>query len=180
VSDPIGAGVVASLARPGGNITGFLLYEASIAGKWLGMLKEIAPHLTRAALLGNPKGFPYSYFLRIAKAIAPSLGIEIVPAPIANAEDIDRSKLNMASPGNGTLNHVSGELFKMMAGVDMVHVPYRSGGPALTDLIAGQVQVMFPATVSSIEYIRDGRLRALAVTTATRSELLHGSVRAGL
>jgi tripartite-type tricarboxylate transporter receptor subunit TctC len=59
-----------------------------------------------------------------------------------------------------------------MTGVDMVHVPYRSGGPALIDLIAGQVQVMFPATVSSIEYIRDGRLRALAITTAMRSELL--------
>jgi putative tryptophan/tyrosine transport system substrate-binding protein len=71
VSDPTGAGVVASLARPGGNTTGFLFYEASIAGKWLGMLKEIAPHLTRAALLGNPKGFPYDYFLRITKAIAP-------------------------------------------------------------------------------------------------------------
>jgi tripartite-type tricarboxylate transporter receptor subunit TctC len=67
---------------------------------------------------------------------------------------------------------VFGELFKMMAGVDMVHVPYRGGGPALTDLIAGQVQVMFPATVVSIEYIRAGRLRALAVTTATRSEVL--------
>jgi tripartite-type tricarboxylate transporter receptor subunit TctC len=60
----------------------------------------------------------------------------------------------------------------MMTGVDMVHVPYRSGGPALTDLLGGQVQVMFPATVSSIEYIRDGRLRALAVTTATRSDAL--------
>ena len=102
VSDPIGAGVVASLARPGGNITGFLLYEASIAGKWLGMLKE-TPHLTRAALLGNPKGFPYSYFLRIAKAIAPSLGIEIVPAPIANAEDIDRSIESFARVPNGGL-----------------------------------------------------------------------------
>jgi tripartite-type tricarboxylate transporter receptor subunit TctC len=78
----------------------------------------------------------------------------------------------MASPGNGSPNHVSGELFKMMTGVDMVHVPYRSGGPALTDLLGGQVQVMFPATVSSIEHIRAGRLRALAVTTATRSELL--------
>jgi tripartite-type tricarboxylate transporter receptor subunit TctC len=65
-----------------------------------------------------------------------------------------------------------GELFKMMAGVDMVHVPYRGGGPALTDLIAGQVQVMFPSTVASIEYIRAGRLRALAVTTAMRSEAL--------
>jgi tripartite-type tricarboxylate transporter receptor subunit TctC len=78
----------------------------------------------------------------------------------------------MASPGNGSPNHVSGELFKMMTGVNMVHVPYRSGGPALTDLLGGQVQVMFPATVSSIEYIRDGRLRALAVTTAARSDAL--------
>jgi tripartite-type tricarboxylate transporter receptor subunit TctC len=101
----------------------------------------------------------------------PSVPAKTVPEFIAYAKANPR-KLNMASPGNGTLNHVSGELFKMMAGVDMVHVPYRSGGPALTDLIAGQVQVMFPATVSSIEYIRDGRLRALAVTTATRSELL--------
>ena len=67
---------------------------------------------------------------------------------------------------------MTGELFKMMAGVDMVHVPYRGGGPALTDLLGGQVQVMFPTTVSSIEYIRAGRLRALAVTTATRSDAL--------
>jgi putative tryptophan/tyrosine transport system substrate-binding protein len=103
VSDPIGAGVVASLARPGGNITGFLLYEDSIAGKWLGMLKEIAPHLTRAALLGNPKGFPFGYFLRIANAIAPSLGIEIVPAPIANVEDLNRSIDAFARAPNGGL-----------------------------------------------------------------------------
>jgi tripartite-type tricarboxylate transporter receptor subunit TctC len=65
-------------------------------------------------------------------------------------------------------------LFKMMAGVNMVHVPYRGGGPALTDLLGGEVQVMFPGTVASIEYIRAGRLRALAVTTATRSETLPG------
>jgi ABC-type uncharacterized transport system substrate-binding protein len=103
VSDPISAGVVASLARPGGNITGLLLYEDSIAGKWLGMLKEVAPHLTRAALLGNPKGFPFGYFLRIAKAIAPSLGIEIVPAPIANVEDLDRSIESFARVPNGGL-----------------------------------------------------------------------------
>jgi tripartite-type tricarboxylate transporter receptor subunit TctC len=81
-------------------------------------------------------------------------------------------KLNMASPGIGSSNHVSGELFKMMAGVDMIHVPYRGAGPALTDLLAGQVQVMFGGTASSIEYIRAGRLRALAVTTATRSDAL--------
>ena len=83
-----------------------------------------------------------------------------------------RVKSTWRRPATGAANHVSGELFKMMTGVDMVHVPYRSGGPALTDLLGGQVQVMFPATVSSIEYIRAGRLRALAVTAATRSEVL--------
>src|SRR6516165_9461677 len=83
-------------------------------------------------------------------------------------------KINYASAGTGTATHLTGELFKMMAGVDMVHVPYRGGGPAFNDLLAGQVQVMFPTTVSSIGYIRAGRLRALAVTTATRSEVLPG------
>jgi tripartite-type tricarboxylate transporter receptor subunit TctC len=78
----------------------------------------------------------------------------------------------MASAGKGAPSHLAGELFKMMAGVNMVHVPYRGGGSALTDLLGGQVQVMFPSTVSSIEYIRAGRLRALAVTTATRLEVL--------
>jgi tripartite-type tricarboxylate transporter receptor subunit TctC len=107
----------------------------------------------------------------LVMVVHPSIPAETVPEFIAYAKANPR-KLNMASPGNGSPNHVSGELFKMMAGVDMVHVPYRSGGPALTDLLAGQVQVMFPATVSSIEYIRAGRLRALAVTTATRSDTL--------
>ena len=74
----------------------------------------------------------------------------------------------MASAGNGTASHMAGELFKMMAGVAMVHVPYRGGGPALTDLIGGQVQAMFPGTIASVEYIKTGKLRALAVTTATR------------
>ena len=75
-------------------------------------------------------------------------------------------------PASGRGPHVAGELFKMMAGVDMVHVPYRGGGPALADLLGRQVQVMFLTTVSSIEYVRAGSLRALAVTTATRSEAL--------
>ena len=70
------------------------------------------------------------------------------------------------------MNHVAGELFKMMTGIDMVHVPYRGGGPALTDLLGGQVQVMFGTVPASIEYIRAGRLRALAVTTATRADAL--------
>jgi tripartite-type tricarboxylate transporter receptor subunit TctC len=81
-------------------------------------------------------------------------------------------KLNMASPGNGTGPHMAGELFKIMAGVDMVHVPYRGSPPALTDLLAGQVQMMFSPMSSSIEYVKAGKLRALAVTTATRSEVL--------
>jgi tripartite-type tricarboxylate transporter receptor subunit TctC len=81
-------------------------------------------------------------------------------------------KINMASSGNGAVDHMSGELFKMMAGVDMVHVPYRGGAPALTDLMAGQVQVMFSTMPASIQYVRAGNLRALAVTTATRSEAL--------
>ena len=81
-------------------------------------------------------------------------------------------KINMASGGNATTAHLAGELFKMMTGVNMVHVPYRGGGPAMTDLIAGHVQVTFEPVPSSIEYIRAGKLRALAVTTTTRSEAL--------
>ena len=81
-------------------------------------------------------------------------------------------KINFASGGNGTPSHMSGELLKMMAGVDLVHVPYRGLGPALTDLLGGQVQLMFGGTTASIPYIRSGKLRALAVTTTMRSELL--------
>jgi tripartite-type tricarboxylate transporter receptor subunit TctC len=103
--------------------------------------------------------------------VNPSVPAKTVPEFIAYAK-ANPGKINMASAGNGTSQHVSAELFKMMTGVDMFHVPYRSGGPALTDLLGGQVQVMFPATISSIEYIRAGRLRALAVTTTTRSEAL--------
>jgi tripartite-type tricarboxylate transporter receptor subunit TctC len=75
----------------------------------------------------------------------------------------------MASAGNGSSGHVSGELFKMMAGVNLVHVPYRGNGPALTDVLGGQVQVLFPSAASAIEYVRAGTLRGLAVTTAKRS-----------
>jgi tripartite-type tricarboxylate transporter receptor subunit TctC len=81
-------------------------------------------------------------------------------------------KINMASGGNGAPEHMAGELFKLMTGINMLHVPYRGAAPAITDLIAGQVQVMFAAMPASIEYIRAGRLRALAVTTTTRAEAL--------
>ncbi len=103
--------------------------------------------------------------------VNPSFPAKTVPEFIAYAK-ANPGKINMASAGNGTAPHVAGELFKMMTGVDMIHVPYRGGGPALTDLLAGRVQVMFLGPVGSIEYIRAGKLRALAVTTATRSDAL--------
>jgi tripartite-type tricarboxylate transporter receptor subunit TctC len=103
--------------------------------------------------------------------VNPSVPAKSVPEFIAYAK-ANPGKINMASAGNGSVQHVSGELFKMMTGVDMLHVPYRGGAPALTDLIGGQVQIMFDAMTGSIEYIRAGKLRALAVTTATRSEAL--------
>jgi tripartite-type tricarboxylate transporter receptor subunit TctC len=81
-------------------------------------------------------------------------------------------KINMGSPGVGTTGHMAGELFKAMAAVDLVHVPYRGSAPALTDLIGGQVQVMFDAMISTLPHVQSGKLRALAVTTATRSEVL--------
>jgi len=103
--------------------------------------------------------------------VNPSVPARTIPEFITYAK-ANPGKINFASPGNGTTAHVGGELFKMMTGVNMVHVPYRGGAPALTDLIAGQVQVYFAPTVASIEHIRTGKLRALAVTTATRSEAL--------
>jgi len=103
--------------------------------------------------------------------VNPSVPAKTVPEFIAYAK-ANAGKLNMASGGNGSPSHVSGELFKMMAGVNLVHVPYRGAGPALTDLFGGQVQVYFAVMGSSVEYISAGKLRALAVTTATRSEAL--------
>jgi tripartite-type tricarboxylate transporter receptor subunit TctC len=100
--------------------------------------------------------------------VNPSFPAQTVPEFIAYAK-ANPGKINMASGGNGTTPHVTGELFKMMTGVDMVHVPYRGAGPAITDLLGGQVQVLFD---NPIEHIRAGRLRALAVTTTTRSEAL--------
>jgi tripartite-type tricarboxylate transporter receptor subunit TctC len=103
--------------------------------------------------------------------VNPSFPATTIPDFIAYART-NAGKVNMASAGNGTGSHVSGELFKMMARVDLLHVPYRGSAPALTDLIGGQVHVTFLPTTGTIEYIRSGTLRALAVTTATRSETL--------
>jgi tripartite-type tricarboxylate transporter receptor subunit TctC len=101
----------------------------------------------------------------------PSVPVQSVPEFIAYAKT-NPAKINMASGGIGSALHVAGELFKTMTGVQMNHVPYRGSAPALTDLLAGQVQVLFDVPTSSIEYIKSGKLRALAVTGATRSELL--------
>jgi tripartite-type tricarboxylate transporter receptor subunit TctC len=103
--------------------------------------------------------------------VNPSFPAKTVPEFIAYAR-ANPGKINYASAGNGTLTHVAGELFKMMTGVDMLHVPYRGSAPAVTALLAGDMQVMFDNVPSSIEHIRAGKLRALAVTTAMRSEAL--------
>jgi tripartite-type tricarboxylate transporter receptor subunit TctC len=103
--------------------------------------------------------------------VNPSFPAKTVPEFIAYAK-ANPGKVNMASSGNGTSVHVAGELFNMMAGIKMTHVPYRGAGPAITDLIGGQVQVMFAAMPSALEHVRGGSLRALAVTTAARSPAL--------
>jgi tripartite-type tricarboxylate transporter receptor subunit TctC len=104
-------------------------------------------------------------------AVNPALPAATVPAFIAYAK-VNPGKINMGSGGIGTVQHVAGELFKMMTGVNMVHVPYRGEGAALPDLLGGQLQVMFPTITASISYIKAGRLRPLAVTSATRAEAL--------
>jgi tripartite-type tricarboxylate transporter receptor subunit TctC len=103
--------------------------------------------------------------------VNPSMPVKTVPEFIAHAK-ANPGKINMASGGVGSGNHIFGELFQMMSGIHLAHVPYRGAGPALVDLLGGQVQVMFASMSSSIEYVRAGRLRALAVTTATRSTVL--------
>jgi tripartite-type tricarboxylate transporter receptor subunit TctC len=112
---------------------------------------------------------PVAGLARVPNALLvhPSLPATTVPEFIAYAK-ANPGKINMASSGVGTSPHLAGELFKMMTGVDFLHVPYRGAAPAVTDLLAGQVQLYFVTTPSSIGYIKSGRLRAIAVTTAGR------------
>jgi tripartite-type tricarboxylate transporter receptor subunit TctC len=116
-------------------------------------IRDIAP-------VANIASLPY------VMLVTPSFPAKTVPEFIAYAK-AHPGDISMASAGNGTVPHLAGELFKMMAGIQMTHVPYRGGGPALTDLLAGHVQVMFGATPDSLGYIRSERLRPLAVTAAT-------------
>ncbi len=116
---------------------------------------------------------PVAAIIRVpgVMVINPSVPAKTVPEFIAYAK-ANPGRLSMASAGNGSPHHIYGELFKMLAGVDLVHVPYRGGAPALTGLLGGQVQVMFSQVPEAIEYIRAGQLRPLAVTTMTRADVL--------
>jgi tripartite-type tricarboxylate transporter receptor subunit TctC len=107
----------------------------------------------------------------LVMVVNPSVPAKTAAEFIAYAK-ANPGKINMASSGNGTINHIAGELLKMMTGINMVHVPYRGGAPAMTDLIGGQVQMLLATMASSIEYVRAGKVRALAVTTTKRSEAL--------
>jgi len=116
---------------------------------------------------------PVAGIIRVPQVVLvnPSLPAKTVPELIAYAK-ANPGKVNMASAGNGSAPHMAGELFNVMAGVAMVHVPYRGQGPALTDLLGGQVQVLFATTPGTTDYVKAGKLRALAVTTASRAEVL--------
>ena len=165
--------------RPGasGNVGAETVVRAAPDGYTL--LSVSSPNAINATLYKNLNfNFirdiaPVASIMRVplVMEVNPSVPVKTVPEFIAYAK-ANPGKLNMASAGNGNSTHMAGELFKMMAGVDMIHVPYRGSAPALTDLLGGQVQVMFDVMASSIAHVRAGKLRALAVTTAMRSEAL--------
>ena len=103
VPDPVGGGFVTSLARPGGNVTGFSQYEYAIAGKWLELLKQLAPHITRAAVIHDPTNLSSAGYLRAIQAVAASLGVQVAPAATRNAADVDRAVDTLVREGNGGL-----------------------------------------------------------------------------
>jgi tripartite-type tricarboxylate transporter receptor subunit TctC len=161
--------------RPGGasNLATEMVVRAAPDGYTL--LVVGAPSAINATLYDNLNFdfirdiAPVAGILRapIVMVVNPSLPVHTVPEFIAYAK-ANPGKINVASPGSGTTPHVAGELFKLMTGIKLVTVTYRGGGPALMDVLAGQVQVMFESVLSSLALIKQGRLRALAVTSATR------------
>ena len=169
--------VVENRPGAGGNVATELVVRAPADGYTL--LLVPAPAAINATLYDNLNfNFirdiaPVAGILRVPEVMVvnPAVPASTVPEFIAYAK-ANPGKINMASAGNGTVPHVAGELFKFMTGVDLVRVGYRGGGPALVDLMGGQVQVMFEPTLSTIGYIRAAKLRALAVTSATRSAAL--------
>ena len=142
VSDPIGAGFVATMARPGGNLTGLVLYESSVAGKWLSMLKEIAPRTKRVALIGNPKTGPYDYFLRASQGAASPLGLEVVATRVENEADLQ----------------VSLELFARESDGGIVAVPDGTMTRMRAQLIDLAARLRLPAVYPERFYVIDGGL----------------------
>jgi tripartite-type tricarboxylate transporter receptor subunit TctC len=190
VSDIIGRLIGQSLAERLGQP--FIIENRAGAGSSIGTEAAVnaAPNGYTLLLAGSSNSINATFypklsynFIRdtapVATIIRAPQILEVNPSVPANAvreliayAKANPGKLNFASAGNGGLSHLAGELFKMMAGVDIVHVPYRGAALALTDMLGGQVQVMFDIAPSSIEHIRADRLRALAVTSPTRSEVL--------